>query len=79
MTGCQSELKDKEFNVIITKDNGEEFLNETLKSHNNGFIDLWLPRNSKYKVSIEYEGKSAEADITTYKDSNTCITTMQLQ
>lgn len=79
MTGCQGELVNKEFNIVITDSSGEDILNETITSPKNGFIDLWLPRNKTLKIVIEHEGKVVESEITTYKDSNTCITTMQLK
>lgn len=79
MTGCQGELANKEFKVVITNDLGEEILKETLTSHDNGFIDLWLPRDTEYEVSIEHNGKSAKSKLRTYKNSNTCITTMKLK
>ncbi len=44
----------------------------------NGFIDLWLPRNQIYKTTIEYDGKSAQSEFSTHKGDNTCITTIQL-
>lgn len=79
LTGCQGELANKEFKVVITNDLGEEILKETLTSHDNGFIDLWLPRDTEYEVSIEHNGKSAKSKLRTYKNSNTCITTMKLK
>jgi len=44
----------------------------------NGFIDLWLPRDKTFNVTIEHNGKVAESVISTFEGDNTCITTMQL-
>lgn len=78
LTGCQGELVEKNFDVLIRDEEGTVVLDETMTSLENGFIDLWLPRDQTYQVKIEYDGKSVESVIETKKDENTCITTMQL-
>lgn len=78
LTGCQGELVDKDFDVRIQDEEGTVVMDETITSLKNGFIDLWLPRDRTYQVKIEYEGKTVESEISTFKDDNTCITTMQL-
>ncbi|WP_160036382.1 CueP family metal-binding protein [Paenibacillus sp. An7] len=78
LTGCQGELVNKNFDVLIQDEEGTIVMDDTITSFENGFIDLWLPRDRTYQVKIEYEGKTAESEIGTFKDSNTCITTMRL-
>ncbi len=78
MTGCQGELVDKEFAVYIEDEDGNVILDQTMKSQANGFMDFWLPRDKTYQVKIEYDGKIAESEISTFEGDNTCITTMQL-
>ena len=78
LTGCQGELKEKEFDVYIEDMEGNVMIDDTLKSHSNGFIDLWLPRDKTYKVKIGYDGQMAESEFSTFTKDNTCITTMQL-
>lgn len=78
LTGCQGELAAKNFDVFIQDEEGTVVMDETITSFENGFIDLWLPRDRKYQVKIMYDGKTAESEIATFKDNNTCITTMQL-
>lgn len=78
MTGCQGELGEETFAVYIEDENGNVVVDEQITSHANGFIDLWLPRNKTYNVRIEYDGKIAEAEISTFNNDPTCITTMQL-
>ncbi|CEG29023.1 hypothetical protein BN1002_03953 [Bacillus sp. B-jedd] len=78
MTGCQGELANKEFAMVITDESGKVILDETVKAGENGFIDLWLPREQTYNVKIEHDGKKTEAEISTFQGDNTCITTMQL-
>ncbi|RDU37630.1 hypothetical protein DRW41_07245 [Neobacillus piezotolerans] len=78
MTGCQGELANEEFSVYIEDEKGNAVINETVKSLANGFIDLWLPRNQTYNVKIDYSGKTVEAELSTFDNDPTCITTMQL-
>lgn len=78
LTGCQGELANKEFNVHIQDKEGTVVMEETISSLDNGFIDLWLPRDQTYQVKIEYDGKTVESEISTFKNDNTCITTMKL-
>lgn len=79
MTGCQGELGNQEFHLTVENSSGNEIINDIFKSNNNGFIDLWLPRNKVFSISIKYENKIAKSNISTYNDSNTCITTIQLE
>ena len=78
MTGCQGELADKEFDVFIEDKEGNIILNEKIKSQDNGFFDLWLPRDETFQIRIQYDGKASESEISTFENDGTCITTMQL-
>ena len=78
LTGCQGELVNKDFNVYIQDEDGKVIIDETMTSLENGFIDIWLAREKIYQVRINYGEKTSETTISTYKDDNTCITTMQL-
>ena len=78
LTSCQGELVERDFDVNIQDEEGNVVMDETIASLENGFIDLWLPRDRTYQVKIEYDGKTVESEISTFKGDNTCITTMQL-
>ncbi|MCF3942277.1 CueP family metal-binding protein [Oceanobacillus alkalisoli] len=78
LTGCQGEMVNEEFDVYIEDSNGNVIIDQTMKSEANGFIDLWVPREETYQVTITQEGKIAESEFSTFKNDNTCITTMQL-
>lgn len=78
LSSCQGELVNEEFDVYIEDANGNVVLDETLQTQVNGFIDLWLPRDQTYSITIEQEGKKAESEFSTFKNDGTCITTMQL-
>ena len=78
LTGCQGELVEEEFNVLIEDSEGNVILDEKKKTEANGFIDLWLPRDDKYNVIITQGDKETVSEISTFDGDNTCITTMQL-
>lgn len=78
LTGCQGELVEKDFGVYIVDEKGNVVMDKTIASMENGFIDLWLPRDQTYQVKIEYDGKVVESELSTFKGDDTCVTTMQL-
>lgn len=78
LTGCQGELSEETFQVYVTDNAGNVVIENILTSGKNGFIDLWLPRNKQYNIKITKDGETATEEISTYDDSPTCITTMQL-
>lgn len=80
LTTCTAELSNKDFDVTITDTaTGEAVVNETLTSFDNGFIGVWLPKGIEAELSVQYEGKSASAGISTISDDDaTCLTTLQL-
>lgn len=78
LTGCQGELSEQEFNVYIEDTEGNVIVDQAMKSQSNGFIDLWLPRDKKYSVTIAQGGIKAKSELSTFKSDNTCVTTMQL-
>ncbi|MEF2965735.1 CueP family metal-binding protein [Paenibacillus sp. M1] len=78
LTGCQGEMADKQFQLTVVDQEGNTVLDKSVQSQSNGFVDLWLPRNQTYEVTIEHDGKSAKSELSTFEGDNTCITTMQL-
>lgn len=78
LTSCQGELVEEEFDVYIEDTEGNVVMDETVTSMENGFIDLWLPKDETFHVVIEHGEKVAEQEITTFAGDDTCITTMQL-
>jgi hypothetical protein len=78
LAGCRGELANKEFAVYIEDRDGKVYVDKHLNSQPNGFIDLWLPRNKDYLITISYNDKTAKTEFTTFKDDNTCITTLPL-
>ncbi|MGM7682899.1 CueP family metal-binding protein [Cytobacillus sp. Hm23] len=78
LTGCQGELANEQFDVVIVDASGNIIIEETMVSGENGFIDMWLPRDKEYEVRITHDGKMAESSFSTYKTDQTCMTEMQL-
>ncbi|MFB1050313.1 CueP family metal-binding protein [Paraliobacillus sp. JSM ZJ581] len=78
LTGCQGELANESFDIFIEDEEGNTMVDATMQAQANGFVDLWLPRDKKYDVTISYDGKNTTASISTFEGDNTCITTMQL-
>src|SRR5699024_12282143 len=52
LTGCQGELVEEDFDVLITDSSGEVVVDETMTTEENGFIDLWLPRDETFVVEM---------------------------
>lgn len=79
LTSCQGEMTGQEFSVSVIDEEGNAVMDQAvLKSQTNGFIDLWLPRDQTYQITIEHEGKKAQSEISTFDSDDTCIATMQL-
>ncbi|MCD8511293.1 MAG: CueP family metal-binding protein [Bacillus sp. (in: Bacteria)] len=71
-------MVEKDFHVYIEDKDRNIILDEIVTTLPNGFMDLWLPRDKKYTITISYEGMTAEGELSTFEGDDTCITTMQL-
>lgn len=78
MSSCQGELTQTVFNVKAVDLKGDVIINSPIISLENGFIELWLPRERTIKLTIEGLNRSTTGVISTAIGSNTCITTFQL-
>lgn len=74
-SSCQGELVNKLVHATITDDKGVVILDEDLETMDNGFIGVWLPKNINANIQVAYNGKNATAPISTFADSETCLTT----
>lgn len=79
LVSCRGELANEEFEVLVEDETGQEIINQKMKSQGNGFIDLWLPRDKKYVVTIKNNGNAVQSELSTFENDNTCVTTMQFQ
>ncbi len=79
VTGCQGELVEEELNVLFINENGVTILNETVSTLKNGFVELWLPRNETGTLTFVQGDLFASTEISTFDESGTCLTTMELK
>ena len=77
-TGCQGELINESFYIEFIDNSGNVLLSKTMSSMENGFIDLWLPRNVEGTLTISYGDLISSKDISTSNGEPTCETTMKL-
>ena len=80
LTTCVGELQNTEVDVKVTNaETGETLIEETLRTFDNGFLGLWLPRGIETTLSVEVDGLTATMPISTATSEDpTCITTLQL-
>lgn len=78
VSGCQGELVAAPLSVRGVTRDGTLVVDGTVRTMDNGFFELWLPRDLEVELTVELNGQSATQIVTTYSDSDTCITTMQL-
>lgn len=74
LSGCQGELVNQGIHAIISDNAGKELVNSDLTTMDNGFVGVWLPRNINGTVTVSYNNLVAQAPITTFAGSNTCLT-----
>ena len=78
LSGCQGEMPNTTFDVKVTDLKGNVVLQKSVKSYQNGFVGLWLPRDMQGTLDVSYQGKTASSPISTNSDSQTCLTTVKL-
>jgi len=78
-SSCQGELAEQTFSVKALDAAGNVLLDEAMTTLQNGFFELWLPRNRRISLEVKREGLTAKGMIETFPDSKTCSATFQLQ
>lgn len=78
LTGCQGELANTEVQVLITDDSGTVIVDESVSTFDNGFVGFWLPKDISGNLEITAPEGTATGTFSTFADSPTCITTLQL-
>jgi hypothetical protein len=79
LTTCLGELSDTEVRVIVTADDGTGLVDETQRTHDNGFIGIWVPRGIEATLTVESEGLRGTVPLSTMSpDDRTCVTDLQL-
>ena len=75
LSGCRSELVNVPVHVLISDAQGKVIIDEDMETMDNGFVGVWLPRNMNLNITVHYNDKTASAPISTFADSETCLTT----
>lgn len=80
LTTCVGEMANEDVSVTLTNDaTGDVLIKETLRTFDNGFLGLWLPRGIDATLALEHEGLSATQALSTKNaDDATCVTTSKL-
>jgi hypothetical protein len=79
-SSCRGEMAKTTVSVTAKSlTTGKVLLKGNVTTGGNGFADLWLPRGQRISLTIEAQGKKASGEISTFDDSNTCVTTFQLK
>ena len=79
MSSCQGELPEKEFYVKAVDQDGNALVDKTIVTLQNGFFEIWLPRNRKIGLRVQGLDRTTKGIIKTFDDSKTCITTFRLR
>ena len=72
---CRGELYGETMLITITLNDGSVLYSEERTTQANGFIGLWLPAGIEGTLSVEMPNRSVSHPISTYTNSDTCITT----
>ncbi len=63
----------------VDQEGGNVLVDGDVATLKNGFFELWLPRDRKILLTIEYSGLTAKGMIETFAESKTCVSTFRLQ
>lgn len=72
---CRGELFGETMLITLTLNDGTVLYNEERTTQANGFIGLWLPAGIEGTLHVEMPNRSVSHPISTYANSDTCITT----
>ncbi len=79
MSSCQAELPKQQFYVKAVDQDKNVLVDNTISTMKNGFFELWLPRNRRIALRVQGLNRTAKGLITTFDNSDTCITTFRLR
>jgi hypothetical protein len=79
LSSCQAELPKQQFHVKAVDQDGNVLVDDNITTLRNGFFELWLPRNRKIALRVQGLNRTAKGLITTFDNSDTCITTFRLR
>lgn len=75
LTSCQGEMRKETFQIKVVLEDGTVYVEKEVVSENNGFVGLWLPKDIKGVLHINYEDMHVSSPISTFAEDPTCLTT----
>ncbi len=79
LTTCLGELRNADVRVTATDSDGTQVISTVeMRTFDNGFVGLWLPRGFDGTVTLEQDGRTATVPVATGDDDPTCLTTARL-
>lgn len=79
LTTCQGEMRNAPMHIKITESESNRVLvDDRVKTFDNGFYGVWLPRDLEGKIEVTHEGKTGSADFSTKANGATCVTDLKL-
>ncbi|GFZ93840.1 CueP family metal-binding protein [Nesterenkonia alkaliphila] len=79
LTTCLGEMRHQQIDVTVTDSDTDVVLfDESVRTYDNGFAGLWLPRDITATLTVTHGDRSASIPISTDAEAPTCITTLQL-
>jgi len=75
LVSCRGEIFNQAMKIRVVDENNQIIIDEIKTTQDNGFIGLWLPKDINATLKVEYDGLVVEFPISTYSQSDTCITT----
>ncbi|MEL7645574.1 MAG: CueP family metal-binding protein [Anaerolineaceae bacterium] len=75
LSSCRGELVNATVHARLTDKDGNVIVDQELTTMDNGFVGLWLPRDIEGTLEVQYNNKTATAQISTFANSDTCLTT----
>lgn len=81
LTTCLGELQNQEVQVTLAdRATGEVLVDQELRTFDNGFVGMWVPKGIEAELTIEHAGKVATAVVSTRNaDDPTCLTGLRLK
>lgn len=79
VTGCTGEMAGIPMYVHAETPDGTVIVDGMMTTMDNGFLEIWLPRDMEIDLTITAGGAAATQRVTTYATSETCITGMRLE
>ena len=79
LTTCQGEMRNAPIHIKITESGSNRVLvDDRVKTFDNGFYGVWLPRDLEGKIEVTHEDKTGSADFSTKANGATCVTDLKL-